>query len=130
MLVIYSGDIGIYLNVDFTLPYNFNVVSRISHPIAVKHAKEILGEQGLLKGAKRGATCIAISEVQAFTLTADQYAFMVESFHKSEMFKNIKFLSNLHFTEKFQYSKVESFAKSLNSMIVRCNQTLISEGSI
>ena len=109
MVIIYQGDIGVYLNIDFSQPYEYKNLK--SNPVAVKSAKDILGEQGLLKGTKRGATCIAITEVLLFTMTADQYAYMIESFHKSEMFKNIKFLGSLEFTGKFPYTKVELLAK-------------------
>jgi len=83
MIVIFSGDIGIYLQ---TVP-ELERTGTEGKCIAQKGAEGVLGEAGLLKEASRGATCIALTDVKALYLSAPNYCQIVESFHKSELYK-------------------------------------------
>ena len=52
MIIIFSGEIGIYLQTMREL----EITGKDGKCIAKKGPKEVLGEAGLLKGATRGAT--------------------------------------------------------------------------
>lgn len=69
MIVIYEGDIGIYLQTVQEL----EVIGREGKCIAQKNPGGVLGEAGLLKEASRGATCIALTAVKALYLSASNY---------------------------------------------------------
>lgn len=64
MVIIFKGEIGVYINVEYRGPSQFDLLENTVKPLSVKYKTDILGEQGLLKAAKRGASCIAMADVQ------------------------------------------------------------------
>ncbi|CAI2385785.1 unnamed protein product [Moneuplotes crassus] len=121
MIVIYSGDIGIYLQTVKELENT----GKEGKCIAQKGAGGVLGEAGLLKEASRGATCIALTDVKALYLSASNYCQIVESFHKSELYKNIEFNKSLDFLKDVNYAKARLLAQSYNSTIFKKGQVVI-----
>lgn len=119
MFIVYKGDVGVFINVDYYSKHQFESLKKMVKPVVVKTKFDVFGEQGLLKAAKRGASCIAMNTVLAFKLSAENYAIIIESFHKSELFRNIRFLSELDFIKFFVYGKIELLAKSFNSKLLK-----------
>lgn len=119
MFIVYRGDVGVYINVDYYSKHQFETLKKTVKPVVTKTKSDIFGEQGLLKAAKRGASWIALTTVLAFKLSAENYAHIIESFHKSELFRNIRFLSELDFIKFFVYGKIELLAKSFNSKLLK-----------
>ena len=119
MFIVYRGDVGVYINVEYNNRNQYEALKKALKPVVVKTKRDIFGEQGLLKASKRGASCIAMSQVLAFKLSAENYAHIIESFHKSELFRNIKFLSELDFIKFFVYGKIELLAKWFNSKLLK-----------
>jgi len=124
MIVIYSGDIGIYLQTFEELEKS-GIEGKC---IAKKGTEGVLGEAGLLKGATRGATCIAIEHIKSLYLSASNYCKIVESFHKSELYQNIEFNKTLEFLSQISYVKARKLASCYNSLIFKKGQTIINIG--
>ena len=101
MIILYSGEIGIYLQTAKELEES----GTEGKCIAKKGPKEVLGEAGLLKCATRGATCISHTAVEALYMSSNNYSKIVESFHKSELYAYIGFNKQLDFLENIEFSK-------------------------
>lgn len=125
MIVIYSGEIGIYLQTVVEL----EISGTEGKCIAKKLPESVLGEAGLLKEASRGATCIALTEVKALYLSAPNYVQIVESFHKSELYKHIEFNKSLDFLKEINYIKTRRLAESYNSSVFKKGQVIIETGA-
>jgi cGMP-dependent protein kinase 1 len=126
MIVIYSGEIGIYLQTVIELEAS----GTENKCIAKKLPESVLGEAGLLKEASRGATCIANTEVKALYLSAPNYVQIVESFHKSELYKHIEFNKSLDFLKEINYIKTRRLAESYNSSVFKRGQIIIDTGAM
>ena len=125
MIVIYTGEIGIYLQSVKEL----EATGTAGKCIAKKGAEGVLGEAGLLKGASRGASCIALSDIKALYLSASNYWKIVESFHKSELFTHIEFNKTLDFLKDINYAKARKLAACYNSSIFKKSQIVIDIGT-
>lgn len=107
MIVLYSGEVGIYLQTAEELK-----ASGIDGKcIAVKNNVGVLGERGLLTREPRGATCIAHTEVQALILSGGSYAKIVENFHRSEINSNIRFTEKLEFMKGINFVVIEKLVQ-------------------
>lgn len=56
MFIVYRGDVGVYINVDYYSKHQFETLKKTVKPVVTKTKSDIFGEQGLLKAAKRGAS--------------------------------------------------------------------------
>ena len=101
MILLYSGEIGIYLQTAKELEQT----GTEGKCIAKKGPKEVLGEAGLLKSATRGATCIAHTAVEALYMSSNNYSIIVESFHRTELYTYIGFNKQLDFLSKIEPAK-------------------------
>lgn len=124
MIVIYSGEIGIYLQTVKEL----EVSGTEGKCIAKKLPCSVLGDTGLLKGATRGATCIALSDIKALYLSASNYCKIVESFHRSQLYLHIDFNKRLGILKDISYAKAERLAACYNSLIYKKGQTIVDIG--
>ena len=124
MIVIYSGNIGIYLQTVRELELS----GTEGKCIAKVGTGQVIGEAGLLKGASRGATCIALEQTLAMFLSSNNYVKIVESFHKSEFFSHINFNKTLEFLQEVSFNKLEKLAASYNSRIFKKGNVIINIG--
>ena len=129
MAIIWRGEIGVYLNIDYNNSSNFEELIATVKPVANKHKYDIVGEKGLLKESKRGASCIALADTDLFTITVKDYAYIIEGFHRVELQKNISYMSELTFFKYISYLKIEQLAKSFNSKHLNKSEVLVKEGS-
>ena len=63
-------------------------------------------------------------------LINNQYASIIEDFHRVELQKNIQFLSELSYLRYHSYEVIESLAKWFNSKHIKKGEVLVKEGTI
>lgn len=130
MAIVYQGEIGVYINLDYKDSSQFSILQKTTKPAAIKSKTDILGEQGLLKASKRGASCIALTDAKCLTISAKDYAYIIEGFHRVQLQKNISYISELPYFKFFSYKKIDQIAKWVISRHLSKGEVLLKEGSM
>lgn len=101
MIVVYEGACGIYL-----CPSAHWLEGKTEKKMIAKVGDgKVLGDNGLLKEAARGATVTAETEVKAMYLSLANYRKVIFSFELSQMFDNIRFMKDLPVIKSFSYER-------------------------
>ncbi|CAI2359226.1 unnamed protein product [Moneuplotes crassus] len=129
MTIIYKGEIGIYISLDLA-QLQENPTNYITEypPVAIKGKRDVIGEQGLLRGEKRGANCVAFTDIQAFNISFQNYKDIIKGFHRVKLQKNIQYLSEISYFRYLSYEKIEKLAKSFNTIHLKTGEAVVREG--
>ena len=126
MLVIYSGDVGIFLSTTKEL----QKITRRNRMVALKQNGSIIGEIGLLTSQERNASCVALSNVKAMMLSKADYKEIIENFHKFEWYQNIQFNTKLDIFKHINYTQIEKIAAAYNHDFVKKNDVIVWAGQV
>jgi CRP-like cAMP-binding protein len=91
LLLLYSGEIGIYLHTMEEL----DKIGMEGKCVTKITGETIVGDRGLLNKETRTATCIANTDVEALIMSHQNYVNVAESFHKMQLKKNLDFTRSL-----------------------------------
>ena len=96
--------------------------------VATKTTGGLIGEKGLLLSKKRRATCIALTNVKALYLSKENYQDIIESFHRAQIYKNVTFQQNQDFGSKLNFKKLERLSGSYNTTVLQKDDPVVKIG--
>lgn len=113
MIILYSGEIGIFLHpMEELQKLGFEETC-----IATKNDPGVLGDRGLLNKEPRTATCLANTEVEALYMSRHHYVNIVESFHKSQLKMNLDFSKSLEIMQNVDIERLVNLTHLYNNFV-------------
>ncbi|CDW76421.1 cyclic nucleotide-binding domain containing protein [Stylonychia lemnae] len=116
MFILYSGDVGIYLD------------QECQKCVATLQSDKVFGEAALEKNDKRGATVIAHSVVKVLVLRKIFYRNIVQNQKQLEKFKNLEFLQTIQPFKDWNLIKVQELNNKLNTLALKPGDNLFQQG--